>query len=395
MFPDIQTEKFTGYNNVTLAREPNGNGNKFLITNSTLKTKLKHVNMGSNRMSTHKIKTYSLKPNINKIVNRAASINSSVKPTSRNKKPTTHITLETSKQTKQKLQTSEYIYLEPLEGRLGNCLFFFASASGIAHHTNKTLICNWCLSKLIHLLPKLERKYRAPEIDKNFTFRTEKLMIKFDKDLLNLPKGNAQLHGYLQSFKYFENIREIIFKSYSKINPEILKNVARYKWKVQEQVRSVFSYHKPTTVCVHVRRGDLLSFKHLGYMTVPAEDIKFAMAYMEKKFSQVIFFVASDDPQWCQEHLKKKNVFLSNLTSPEEDYTLLQSCDHMIMTTGTYGWWAGWMTSYRGGEVMYYRYPMTVGSALWKHFERATHYPGHWLSYGNNSIVMSRDIVDP
>ena len=58
----------------------------------------------------------------------------------------------------------------------------------------------------------------------------------------------------------------------------------------------------------------------------------------------------------------------------------------MIMTVGTFGWWAAWMTSYRGGDVMYYRDPFTVGSFMHGQFNRATYFPEHWLSYGNNLI---------
>ena len=48
------------------------------------------------------------------------------------------------------------------------------------------------------------------------------------------------------------------------------------------------------------------------------------------------------------------------------------------------------MTSYRGGDVMYYRDPFTVGSFKYRHFDRAIRFPGHWLTYGNNSVIQSK-----
>ena len=43
-----------------------------------------------------------------------------------------------------------------------------------------------------------------------------------------------------------------------------------------------------------------------------------------------------------------------------DDFVLLQSCDHVIMTVGTFGWWA----SQRGGTVMYYKDPFPIDSDI-------------------------------
>ena len=130
-----------------------------------------------------------------------------------------------------------------------------------------------------------------------------------------------------------------------------------------------------------------------GHKVPTSEELHFAMNWMERKFKQVIFFVASNDINWCHRYLKNENVFISNFTSAEDDFTLMQSCDHMIMTVGTFGWWAAWMTSHRGGDVMYYRDRFSVGGWKYDHFDRATHYPGHWLAFLNNSVIESKDLA--
>ena len=76
-----------------------------------------------------------------------------------------------------------------------------------------------------------------------------------------------------------------------------------------------------------------------GHKLPTSEELHFAMNWMERKFKEVIFFVASNDINWCQRYLKKENVFISNFTSAEDDFTLMQSCDHKIMTVGTFGCW--------------------------------------------------------
>ena len=47
-----------------------------------------------------------------------------------------------------------------------------------------------------------------------------------------------------------------------------------------------------------------------------------------------------------------------------DDFVLLQSCDHVIMTVGTFGWWAAWLTSQRRGTVMYYKDPFPIDSYI-------------------------------
>ena len=58
------------------------------------------------------------------------------------------------------------------------------------------------------------------------------------------------------------------------------------------------------------------------------------------------------------------------------DLAVLASCDHIIMSTGTYGWWAAWLT---GGVVVYYKYPAREGSLYSKHFNGDDFFPPHWI----------------
>ena len=64
------------------------------------------------------------------------------------------------------------------------------------------------------------------------------------------------------------------------------------------------------------------------------------------------------------------------------------------MTVGTFGWWAGWLTSQRGGTVLYYRDPFIIGSEIYKMYKRHNHFPEDWLAYDNDSVVKSRLLKD-
>ena len=97
----------------------------------------------------------------------------------------------------------------------------------------------------------------------------------------------------------------------------------------------------------------------------------------------VVFIVASDSILWCSKYISPygDNVFVSNLTSVYEDFVLMSSCDDMIMTVGTYGWWASWLSSQRGGTSVYYKFPFVTETAMRNGFEISNHFPPKWKAY--------------
>ena len=285
-----------------------------------------------------------------------------------------------------------YIYYDSGPGRLGNWLFGYASASAIAHFHKRQLICHERLKPLKHLLPNLELNFKKPKDWKDWTRIQETHGFIFNDKFLRLPaEVNVTIGSYFQDVKYFENITTQIFAAYSDFHPLLLERVKTFIEITKQEVGNKLGFDKPITVCVHIRIGDLLwqKYKGRGYKFAKLPAIKFAMKTMKKKFKQVIFIVASEEQNWYRKQFHQANVVMSNMTSYLDDFVLMQSCDHMIMTVGTFGWWAAWMTSHRGGDVMYYGDPFTVGSSMYQYFNKHSHYPGHWLAYGDNSVTKN------
>ena len=273
-------------------------------------------------------------------------------------------------------------------------MFGYASAIGIAKHNNRQILFERNLLPLKKLFPRLDMKINTWKT----THKWEKLIeinpIDKDERLWKLPKQNVSIGTYLQSFRYFEHINSSILRIFSYISPHVTAKANAFKMHVQKQASAKLQSKEITTVCVHVRRGDYLSksSQYAGRRVPSSGDIKFAMNYIQSKFQHVIFIIASNGKTWCAKNLVGNNVFISNLSSYIDDFALMQSCNHMIMTVGTFGWWAAWITSQRGGNVMYYRDPYTVGSKKYNLFKRHNHFPGHWLTYTNKSVVRSRNL---
>ena len=284
-------------------------------------------------------------------------------------------------------------------GRLGNMFFQYMSGLGIALYHNRTPVFNQRMTEIKKIFPNAH-----VNVVKNSTgwrSKYERSGHAFDSRLFHLPRENLHVRYWLQSFKYFQGISKYVYHTMlSTFESTLLQKAKAFieGVKCEYRKREGFEAHETnvTTVCVHVRRGDYLKERNIehGFLTPSAMDIKNAMNYLENKFKNTVFIIASNGIKWCKENLNGSNVFFSNMTSPNEDFVLLSSCDHMIQTVGTFSWWAGWLTSWRGGTVMYYQHQFAENTRVYGSFMRQDCFLGHWLAYTNMSITKSKLLGD-
>ena len=138
-----------------------------------------------------------------------------------------------------------------------------------------------------------------------------------------------------------------------------------------------------TFVGVHIRQGDYATefhfqrgrrFPNLTYMTN-------AMDYYRHKFHSVHFVVCSDSPHWSAEHLTGiPNVTISYGHSWELDFTILIRCNHSIVTVGTFGWWAAYLTQ---GEAVYFDKPWAGKLLRRNNMMKKDYFLPDWMSMAN------------
>ena len=229
--------------------------------------------------------------------------------------------------------------------------------------------------------------------------------LKYDtrvEELAPTVPRNTTIHmrGYHQSWKYsrsaecrlrqifiiHERIHDLIDRFFvTSIPPKWTRNFIR--------------------VGIHVRRGDIELAEKLqfGY-TIPNRTYFFnAMQYFTLNYGpRVQFFVVSNDMTWCKKEFPSIETELnqyndsSNVTQGKTasdadirvnvtysvahsfgvDFALLSSCDHVIMSTGTYGWWAAWLAK---GTTIYYADWPRKGSSLWREFTKEDFFPPSWI----------------
>jgi hypothetical protein len=288
--------------------------------------------------------------------------------------------------------TSCVVIVREIGGRLGNTLFRFASAYGIARtHACRLYVERWIIDQLSLLFEfrlrstiTLEEVKRLEDIESRYT------ECEFFPDLLIYNAvQHLELKGYWQAYGHFIKYAHEL-KTYFRIRKNIIAKIAklftvkpvsgkavhkfatdtndlpkRRRNKTQlsdlanlndtrvelnhSEMKMQVRNSNITWVGVHIRRGDSIEvYKAESSFTY----IINAMNYYQNKFKNVFFIMASDDKDYCKKlFANRTNVIITPESySYLEDFATLSFCQHSIITAGTYGWWTAFLA---GGDVIH------------------------------------------
>lgn len=265
-----------------------------------------------------------------------------------------------------------YLYHES-NGRLGNQLFQFASMDGIARRNHARLCLQpsyrWYAPFQNYRIQKAFEEFNESFMGHNTKPCTVATNIKYisgDKSFLKtheMFKEDVNVGGYLETFRYFEPF----VRSRLRFKTHILHNAKQY----------MSSFKDYTTVGVHVR------FYETTVMNLSDESyFQRAMNFMRRKHKNVYFIVTSDNMQQCAQMqvFAKPNVHLVQRShDPVLDMAILAQCKHIILSTGTFGWWSAFLgADLHGGLVVYDR----NGMGDWKQskiYNYTDYYFEHWI----------------
>lgn len=185
--------------------------------------------------------------------------------------------------------------------------------------------------------------------------------------------------GYLQKWMYFVEYFPEVWRMFT-LPQVVMKKALADLYAIRAGIRrSTNTLDKIVFVGIHVRMGDKQSSKmqHAGYRLANATYFRHAMDYFRQKYQNVHFVVCSDSIAWCHANLKDPDVhFPSGKRRVLNDLALLTLCDHLVITVGTFGWWAGFLN---GGDVVYYSEPYTPGSKLYGLYHPEDLFLPHWI----------------
>jgi hypothetical protein len=189
----------------------------------------------------------------------------------------------------------------------------------------------------------------------------------FYKYFFNLG-GNLYLRGYFQSEKYFIDYKQKVLEQFV------------FKIDMSNQVQlSLKKIHESVTISLHVRLGDYLQPSTNSIMeSFDLAYYKRAIEYMQMQFNHPRFLVFSDQIEIAKKllHINAELIYVdaSFSKNADEDFYLMQSCQHHIIANSTFSWWAAYLNQQPHKKV--------VAPQKWykKHFGDATDlYPENWV----------------
>ena len=268
-------------------------------------------------------------------------------------------------------QAHSYIFAKP-KGRFGNKIFNVAATLGIALRNGHTPVAT--TSEIVNVFripgPKLER----PGNTISLIDCDHKVGIYCPTVESLSAHQNYTVKGYRQSFKYFDAYRDEVRK-YFQFQDE-------YKKQAEDILEKNKDGERPF-VGVHVRHNSN-NLDPTRYKAAPKEYFQHAFDFFQKKLSNPIFLVISDDLDWCKKELRFEGLDVRFVRAKHYhgDFALASSCNHSVISIGTFSWWTGYLT---GGTVVYYKkFPFNGRSK--DLYIREDYYPPHWIGMDESGI---------
>ena len=112
-----------------------------------------------------------------------------------------------------------------------------------------------------------------------------------------------------------------------------------------------------SVIGVHLRRGDRApgGVSFAPFSTLPPAYFREAEARFSGERNFLVFSDTPEDIAWCRDHLglgEDANVTFGEGRDPILDMFALVKCDHVILSAGTFSWWAGYLGERPGRRVI-------------------------------------------
>ena len=216
-------------------------------------------------------------------------------------------------------------------GRLGNNLFQIATALSIANEIETDTIfaeTTWAGHRGNRPVDLSMFGYDFKRGDIQTTNSYNESQFHYNE----IPKvDDLTIHGFFQSAKYFDSIREQLIHKYFVPSVDILKQLESY---------DVSEY----SLGISVRRGDYLMLQE-NHCVLSAEYYQKALdTYFQNNIDQI--FIFSDDIEWC------RSVFGDNVNYIQDtvgtQLFLMSKMKHLILSNSTFAWWGAYLNNNNG-----------------------------------------------
>jgi hypothetical protein len=174
----------------------------------------------------------------------------------------------------------------------------------------------------------------------------------YNPALFESAPRKCSLVGNWQCEKYFFGLRDELRERLLPGEPLPVRSLAIERAILDAGERSVFA---------HVRRTDYVA--NPNHVVLPMEYYREAAALIAAKVTDPVFFIFSDEPEWCEANFKLPyhTTIVRNfdrtvehrLGREDADLYLMRLCGHAIIANSSYSWWGAWLgADIKGGMVI-------------------------------------------
>lgn len=225
--------------------------------------------------------------------------------------------------------------------------------------------------RLVRQIRRFQKDFRRPA-----THISEK-QYRFEPKILDLP-DNVYLHGYRQSWKYFDDIADVIREEFRFKDPGVMEHA----------LGKLADIRQPgiPLVSLHVRRGDLAHaseiLQNAKLVYSPPLKLDYIFAAVRRFPQNAHFLVFSDtakDIAWCRQNIRADWLDPSRLHFSEgntdlQDMAMMSACNHHIIANSTFSWWGAWLDASPGRRVVA---------------------PAKWSPLGGSLAIVPDDLIPP
>ena len=199
-------------------------------------------------------------------------------------------------------------------GRLGNCQFQMAATIATALKNNDD-----------YIFPHFQYEHDLNEKKYSNNIKYNKTFEELDFTYHGIPyQKNLNLHGYFQSYKYFQDF-------------PIINDLVSPKYK----------FDKINATSIHVRRTDYLTHKDC-YTLLDHNYYNKAMEICNDN----LYYIFSDDINYCKSIFKGNNFEFIYNDNPAIDQAMMLSCNNNIIANSSFSWWAAWLNKNQNKKVI-------------------------------------------
>ncbi len=168
-------------------------------------------------------------------------------------------------------------------------------------------------------------------------------------DFLFADHGSAWLCGFWENVAYIQDVLPTLKRRFLPRD----QAVAIGAYEIVERA----GRGGGQVVGVHLRRGDRGpgGGAYAPFSTLPAEYYRAAAGRFPPATNFLVFSDSPDDIAWCRAHLglgEDARISFSDGRDPILDLFALTLCDHVIISAGTFSWWAGYLGAKPGRRVI-------------------------------------------